>query len=241
MITDAQITIGEIVANDYRTAALFSKLGIDFCCKGYKTLEEVCSKKKLQTNQVIEELNQITLTSVTTDIDYTSWPIEELVDYIEKKHHSYVEEKTPVIREFLNKLCRVHGDRHPELYKINELFMLSAGDLASHMRKEELILFPFIRQMIKSKKDGSILPAPHFGTVQNPIEMMKHDHSAEGERFETISEITNGYLPPADACNTYRITFAMLEEFEKDLHTHIHLENNILFPGVIVLEGEFEA
>lgn len=241
MITDTQITIGEIVTGDYRTAAVFSRFGIDFFCKGYKTLGEVCKKRKLQARQLIKQLNDITATSVRNKKDYASWPTEKLVDYIERKHHSYIEEKTPVIRQFLAELCKSYGDRHPELHKINELFMLTAGDLAAHMRKEELILFPFIRQMIKSKKDGSILPAPHFGSVTNLTDILKGDHYAEGERFEAIAELTNGYIPPADAGNALRMAYVMLHDFEKNLHTHIHLENNILFPRITDLEKEFEA
>ena len=240
MITDTQITIGEIVAQDFRTAAAFSKYGIDFCCKGHRTLEEACQKKSISIAQLVNDLNEIKVSSSGQTADYASWPSDLLIDYIEKKHHRYVEEKTPILRQFLDKLCKVHGDRHPELFKINELFLLSAGDLASHMKKEELILFPFIRQMLKAKDDGRPIHAPHFGTVENPIAMMKDEHNAEGERFDEISKITNQYTPPGDACNTYKATFAMLQEFEEDLHTHIHLENNILFPRAIALEKEFE-
>lgn len=241
MITDTQTTIGEIVAQDFRTAAVFSQYGIDFCCKGHRTIEEVCQKRSVSVAQLLEMLNQVSGSSNGQAVDYASWPTDLLIDYIEKKHHRYVEEKTPVLRQFLDKLCKVHGDRHPELFRINELFMLSAGDLASHMKKEELILFPFIRQMVKAKEDGRPIHAPHFGTVENPIALMKAEHTTEGERFEAIAEITNGYTPPADACNTYKVTFAMLKEFEEDLHTHIHLENNILFPRAIALETEFES
>lgn len=240
MITDTKITIGEIVAEDFRTAAVFSKYGIDFCCKGHRTLEEVCQKKSVSVAELLDVLNQAAGGSNDKTADYASWPSDLLIDYIEKKHHRYVEEKTPVIRQFMAKLCSVHGDRHPELFRINELFMLSAGDLASHMKKEELILFPFIRQMVRAKEKGTSLEPAHFGTVENPIAMMKAEHEAEGGRFEEIATITEGYTPPSDACNTYKVTFAMLQEFEQDLHTHIHLENNILFPRAIALEKELQ-
>ncbi len=240
MITDTKSTIGAIVAEDFRTAAVFSKYGIDFCCKGHRTLEEVCQKKNVSVAELLDVLNQAAGGSNGQTADYASWPSDLLIDYIEKKHHRYVEEKTPVIRQFMAKLCSVHGDRHPELFRINELFMLSAGDLASHMKKEELILFPFIRQMLKAKEKGTPLEPAHFGTVENPIAMMKAEHEAEGGRFEEIATITEGYTPPSDACNTYKVTFAMLQEFEQDLHTHIHLENNILFPRAIALEKELQ-
>jgi len=238
MTVDTKITIGEIVAEDFRTASVFSKYGIDFCCKGHRTLEEVCEKKNITVSELVEELSSVSNTSGGTT-DFLSWPPDLLIDYIEKKHHRYVEEKTPALLQFLNKLCNVHGERHPELFQINELFLGCAGDLAAHMKKEELILFPFIKKMLKAKRDGQPLEVPHFGTVENPVAMMKEEHINEGERFESIAQLTDNYNPPADACSTYRVAFAMLQEFEQDLHTHIHLENNILFPRAIALEKEF--
>ena len=119
------------------------------------------------------------------------------------------------------------------------MFTASAGELAAHMKKEELILFPFIKKMVKAQIDKGAILAPQFGTVENPIAMMMQEHDNEGERFRQIAELTNNYNPPADACNTYRVTFAMLDEFEKDLHLHIHLENNILFPEAAKLEKAF--
>jgi regulator of cell morphogenesis and NO signaling len=136
--------------------------------------------------------------------------------------------------QYLNKLCKVHGEAHPELFEITQLFSESAGDLAAHMKKEELILFPYIRKMLKKSKDGSsVVDTPHFRTVRNPIKMMMGEHENEGERFEKIALLTGNYNPPAEACNTYRVTYALLDEFESDLHKHIHLENNILFPKSI--------
>lgn len=188
---------------------------------------------------MLDKLNAVLHSNTDQSIDYKSWPLDLLIDYIEKKHHRYVEEKIPVLRQFLDKLCNVHAERHPELYKINELFTASANELATHMKKEELILFPFVRKMVSATKSKNPIEAPHFGTVENPITMMMQEHDNEGERFRQIAELTNNYNPPADACNTYRVTFAMLDEFEKDLHLHIHLENNILFPKAIKLEQQF--
>jgi len=240
MITDTQAAIGTIVAEDFRTAAVFSKYGIDFCCKGYRTIEEVCEEHSLSERELLTLLNEAESSLLRETEDYISWPVERLIDHIEDKHHRYVEDKTAVLRMFLNNLCNVHGKKHPELFEINNLFMLSAGDLASHIKKEELILFPFIRQMAKAIEDNRPLHAPHFGTVENPIALMKADHIAEGSRFEEIAAITNGYTPPEDACNTYKATFELLREFQADLHIHIHLENNILFPKAIALEQKFE-
>ena len=234
-ITERSI-IGELVAQSYRTAAVFKKYKIDFCCNGNRTISEACENKNLETASVIQNLELAIQSSSESTTDYKSWPIDLLADYIEKKHHRYVEAKTQEIKPYLDKICRVHGDRHPELLEINELFNEAAGELAAHMKKEELILFPFVRKMAKVKQENTKLEAPHFGTVENPIQMMMHEHTTEGERFRKIEALSNNYTPPADACNTYRVTFALLKEFEADLHLHIHLENNILFPKAIELE-----
>lgn len=232
--------IGEIVAEDFRTAAIFKKYGIDFCCKGGRTIEEACSPKSLDKDQIYSDIENLPKTDGNS-IDFNSWPLDLLADYVEKTHHRYVYEKTPVLQAFLDKLCKVHGGRHPELFEIKELFDASAQDLGAHLKKEELMLFPFIKNMVKAKIDGSAIPQPPFGTVENPVNMMKHEHTVEGERLRQIAELTNEYTPPADACNTYKVTFAMLQDFENDLHKHIHLENNILFPKAIQLEKEFSV
>lgn len=241
METFEELTIGEFVAQDFRTAAIFSKYGIDFCCKGHRTLEEVCDKKNITTDDLLEQLKSVLESKSDSGIDFKSWPLDLLADYIEKTHHRYVSEKTPVLLQFLDKLCKVHGASHPELFEINELFKGCAGELAQHMKKEELILFPFIKKMVNAVLTDELIEQPHFGTVENPIAMMMHEHDAEGERFRKIAMLTNNYTPPADACNTYRVTFSMLNEFEQDLHKHIHLENNILFPKAAALEKAFAA
>ncbi|WP_026038732.1 iron-sulfur cluster repair di-iron protein [Myroides injenensis] len=233
-------TVGSYVAQDFRTAAIFNKYGIDFCCKGGRTLDEVCDKKKIRKADVEDELDRLLSQKAENNIDFRQWPLDLLADYIEKTHHRYVEEKIPVLLQFLNKLCKVHGDRHPELFAINELFIGCAEELSQHLKKEELVLFPFIRKMVDATISGRELDTPHFGSVQNPVAMMMHEHDGEGERFRKIAALTNNYTPPADACNTYKVTYAMLKEFEEDLHKHIHLENNILFPSAVVLEQKFE-
>jgi len=236
---DSKKQIGQFVADDFRTAAVFSNYGIDFCCKGDRIIEDVCDKNGLEVNELLNELDAVINAATDQSIDYKSWPLDLLVDYIEKKHHRYVEEKIPVLLQFLNKLCSVHGGRHPELLKINELFTASANELTAHMKKEELILFPFVKRMISAKDGAGSIESPQFDSVNSPIATMMQEHDNEGERFRQIAELSNNYTPPTDGCNTYKVTFAMLEEFEQDLHLHIHLENNILFPGAIVLEQQF--
>ena len=230
--------IGELVAKDYRTASVFKKYSIDFCCQGNRTIEEACEKKNIDTKKVLEDLVAMMESKSESTTDYQSWPLDLLADYIEKKHHRYVQEKTLEIQPYLDKLCKFHGERHPELLKIKEEFNASAGELAAHMKKEELILFPFIRKMTQAKMENIKVDAAHFGTVINPIQMMMDEHTVEGNRFRKIEELSNNYTPPQDACNTYRVSFSLLKEFEQDLHLHIHLENNILFPKAIEIEKE---
>ncbi|WP_291063756.1 MULTISPECIES: iron-sulfur cluster repair di-iron protein [unclassified Empedobacter] len=232
--------IGEMVAEDFRTAAVFKKYGIDFCCRGGRTIEDACKDKTVDAETIYNELENIPNQS-NNNIDFKSWPLDLLVEYVEKTHHAYVEEKTPILLAFLDKLCKVHGERHPELFEINKLFNETAQELSAHLKKEELILFPFIKKMANAKRKGSTIEAPAFGTIENPVHMMEHEHTTEGDRVAKISALSNQYTPPADGCNTYKVAYAMLQEFENDLHTHIHIENNILFPKSIELEKEFNS
>ena len=169
-------TIGEYVAKDFRTAAIFSKYGIDFCCKGNRTIKEACEKKKLDFVQIENELRQLLETKSDGAIDFRSWPTDLLIDYIEKTHHRYVTEKSAVLVAFLDKLGKVHGQNHPELFEIGGLFNGCATELAQHMKKEEQILFPFIKKMENAIRLGQTIEPPHFGTVENPIAMLKEDH-----------------------------------------------------------------
>jgi regulator of cell morphogenesis and NO signaling len=224
----AEKKVGKIVADNFRTAKVFTEYGIDFCCKGGIKLSEACETRGLDTEKVIEELLQVFQTADSTN--YLGMGMAELVDHIVKVHHSYVENTIPALKFYLDKINRVHGDRHPELEEIKNQFFEAADALTVHMKKEEFILFPYIKAMEEAMKNDFHLSAPHFGHIDNPIAMMEHEHDTEGERFRKISALSNSYTPPSDACQTYRVAFAMLEEFENDLHTHIHLENNILFP-----------
>lgn len=234
-ITD-HLTIGEIVARDYRTAAVFKSLNIDFCCKGNRSLKEICETKHLDVDEMLASLKRAMENKDVSTPDFQSWPLDLLADYIEKTHHRYVTQTAPVLQQYLEKVCRVHGKDHPELHEIAGEFNVAAEELGSHMCKEEVILFPHIRKLVTAKLQSTSLQRPAFATVQHPITMMMQEHDTEGERFRRISELSNHFTPPADACNTYKVAFATLKEFEEDLHRHIHLENNILFPGAIALE-----
>ena len=231
-------TIGQLVAQDYRTAAVFKKYGIDFCCNGGRTVEEACRKKNTDTGRVLGEIAAVMAQTENTADDYKAWPLDMLSQYIEQKHHRYVEKQIPVLQAYLAKLCKVHGNAHPELHEIHALFNASAAELSVHMKKEELLLFPQVRKMVAARSAGNLAFAPPFGSFQNPIRMMMLEHSGEGDRFRKISELSHQYTVPPDGCNTYRVTYALLKEFENDLHLHIHLENNILFPGAVEMESQ---
>jgi len=230
-------TIGEVVAKDFRTAAVFSKNKIDFCCGGHKTIAEACATKQIDPAALEAALDAVMRVKADSQIDFNAWPLDLLIDYIVKTHHRYVVEKSAAILPYLHKLCKVHGERHPELFEITQLFNECADALAQHMQKEEQILFPYIARMVEAQLKGTALTPPPFGTVGNPIRMMEHEHESEGLRLQKIAELSANYTPPEDACGTYRVTYAMLDEFEQDLHKHIHLENNILFPKALAMEG----
>lgn len=238
MSTILEKNIGQIVADDYRTARVFKTYGIDFCCKGNRSLSEASGSQRIPVEQLAAELEDVINAPVQRSDDYQSWPIDLLANYIERIHHQYVRDQSEDLTEFLQKLCKVHGRQHPELISIQKLFLESVGDLADHMQKEEMILFPRIREMVNLQLKKKPLTPPKFGTVQNPIRMMMHEHDNEGERFRQIARLSNNYTPPGDACNTYKVTYALLREFEENLHLHVHLENNILFPKAIALEEE---
>lgn len=239
MIASEEKNIGEFVAEDYRAAQVFKNHQIDFCCNGNRPLAQVCSEHELDEHQLRQELEEATTNSKEDNTDYASWPMDLLADYVEKTHHRYVEKQTPILKEYLDKICQVHGKQHPELLEIKELFNQTAGAMAAHMKKEELILFPFIKKMVQAKDNNTPLKQPSFQTVENPVALMKEDHDAEGERFRKIANLSKNYTPPEDACNTYKVSFGLLQEFESDLHKHIHLENNILFPKAVKLEKTF--
>jgi len=228
--------IAEFVAEDYRAAAVFESFGIDFYCKDRRTVEEVCEKKCLNPIKVFEALKKVSKTEHCSDKNLEKWPIDLLADFIEKKHHRYVEERIPILLKYLVKLCKVHGDHHPELLDVYRNFCESASDLTAHLLREELVLFPYIRKMVQLGKEGRSLDDANFRAVKTPVLMMMEEHEAEGEKFEKIAKLTSGYRVPAGTCNTYKTTYLLLAEFEENLQRHIHLENDMLFPKALAFE-----
>ncbi len=227
--------VGEVVSSNFKVAEIFEKYGIDFCCKGGMSLDAACQSKNIDPELFIKELtSSISIKSDPTQ-NFLDWPLDLLADYIEKKHHRYIREKTPMIQTYLTKLVNAHGSRYPQLIEVQHLFEQSVLDMHVHMRKEEMILFPYIRNKVQSiSKSGS---GNLFTSIQTPVNILKQDHEIEGSRFEKIAELTNQFEPSAAACITHKVCLSMLKEFELDLHHHIHLENNILFPKALALEN----
>lgn len=230
-------SVGEVVRANYNTARVFEKFKIDYCCGGEISIKEACNREKVDPDALLSQLEE-TMLHVNRNSRYLeNLPPSGLCDYIVEIHHSYINETAPFLRQKLRKLCEVHGEHHPELFKVQEMFNEAAGNLATHMKKEELVLFPYIHKMVDLKSNGKYI-TDEPGSILSPIRAMLEEHQAEGDRFKTLSELTHQYRVPADGCNTYQITYKSLAEFESDLHRHIHLENNVLFPKSIELEKE---
>ena len=229
-------TLGQIAARDLRKAAIFKKHGLDFCCGGKKTVKEACAEKGLDVTRIEHELQQADYNPVMRPLPFNDWSLGFLADYIENTHHTYVKKTLPDIRTYATKVARVHGNRHPELIAIHQLVEEINTELSAHLLKEEKVLFPYIKQLASASTNSQDAPFSHFGTVQNPINMMEMEHEIVGKNLESIRALSNDYTLPEDACASYSLLYRMLDEFEDDLHTHIHLENNILFPKALDLE-----
>jgi regulator of cell morphogenesis and NO signaling len=227
-------TVGEIVATDFRAASVFEHFGIDFCCGGRRSIAEACHNVAADPAVVERALAALPPVPEHDDSDVTQWPLDRLIDHILTTHHAYVRSSLPTIARYLAKLVDVHGARHPELARTATSFDQMSRDLLQHMMKEERVLFPYIRELAASR-DATRTQSP-FGTVENPIRMMEREHREAGDEMRLIRELTSGYAPPADACTTYRVCLAELAQFERDLHRHVHLENNVLFPAAVQLE-----
>ncbi|MTI40448.1 iron-sulfur cluster repair di-iron protein [Fulvivirga lutimaris] len=223
--------VGDLVVSNYKYADVFMKYGIDFCCGGGVSLRNSCDKNQVNLDEVVSELNRIESEPLVQN--ESKMTLDELIDHIESKHHAYVRESLPILRSYSDKVAKVHGAKYNELLEIRGLLNDLENDLMPHLNKEEVILFPYIRQMLG---DSSLLTLP-INSVRNPIEVMLHEHDTAGDILKHIKVLTNSYRLPEDACTTFIAFYRLLEEFEKDLYRHIHLENNILFPKAIELEN----
>jgi regulator of cell morphogenesis and NO signaling len=230
-------TIGDIVANDYRAAAIFEDFGIDFCCGGRRSFADACALASADPDALMDALRALA-PDAAAGAEAISWPMDRLIDHIVNVHHAFVRDALPRIADHLAKLVAVHGERHPELSRVMATYETVSDELMQHMMKEEQILFPYVRDLAaqQSKADASIVSP--FGTVENPIRMMEREHRDAADGLGDIRDLTRDYTAPDDGCQTYRVTMEELAAFERDLHRHVHLENNVLFPRAIAMERQ---
>lgn len=216
-------TVGELVAERPGRSRIFQALGIDFCCQGGRLLAEACKTKGISAATVLEQLQAELADKNTPDQNPAELPPKELVDYIVETHHGYLRSEFPRLRAMSERVAKVHGGHTPTLVEVLEVFLGLEAELNSHMMKEEQILFPAIVAMTQGEA------APR--SLDGPISVMLREHDDAGAALSRLRELTGGFQPPAEACNTYRALFAGLQELEEDLHRHIHLENSVLFPA----------
>lgn len=229
MQVTGETTVGEIVTADFRTAAVFHEFGIDFCCGGGVTLREACQERNIDEDAVLTAVER-SCAQPGSGPRFEAWDPDTLIVYIVGIHHAYVKRALPSITAHTQKISAVHGGRHPELREVARLAEEVAAEMTSHMAKEERILFPYISALAEAARHGQPAPVAPFGSVDNPIRLMEEEHKSAGDAMARIRALTMGYVAPEDGCTTYTVCLQELEAFELDLHTHVHLENNLLFP-----------
>lgn len=236
----ANTTLGTIVANNISLANTLYRYNLDFCCGGGETLETACKNNQLDLNEVIQALNTEPMADYATALQFNAWSTDLLIDYILKFHHDYIRMEGPKTLDLLNKVCLAHSDKNPELLEVKKLFIASLEDLFNHLAKEEQILFPMIYELIEAKNKNQELPPFHCGSIENPINVMEMEHTGEGDRYRLIAELTNNYSTPAHGCESYLAVMNRLKQFEQNLHIHIHVENNIIFPRGVQLQNSLK-
>ena len=231
-------TVREVAAENPTATRVFERFGIDYCCGGNQPLEQVCERTGVSFEEVVHalEMEEETARTASQVHDWQVEPLSELITHIRNTHHTYTREETVRLTALLQKVCSVHGKNHPELHGIRETFARLSQELTTHLMKEEMVLFPYIERMEEAViQRDPVLPGP-FGNVQNPVAMMEHEHDSAAAALRSIRKASNDFTPPADACVSYQTLYKALAAFEADLHQHIHLENNILFPRAIAME-----
>ena len=238
----SSLSLAQIVNSNHKAASVFEKYHLDFCCKGKRSLEQACTEQQLTVSQITGELENLFANEGNTKaIDFEKMNLAQLCDYIVQTHHAYVKNEMPQIYAYLEKVSSKHGERHPELYKIFQTFAAVKEEMEGHMNKEELVLFPRIKELQKIAADENGNLQLNITYLQSPITVMEQEHDHAGTLLNDIRTLSNDYTPPQDACTTYRLCFAALKAFELDLHHHVHLENNILFPKAIRMFGELQT
>ncbi|MEZ6131252.1 MAG: iron-sulfur cluster repair di-iron protein [Planctomycetaceae bacterium] len=228
--------VGDWVATHPATSRVFEQHRIDYCCGGERSLEEACWSAEVDVQAVFVELNDVLSRGQSDDdIDFTSLSLADMCDQIDSTHHQYLRSELPRLTQLVEKVVSVHGDQHAWLTQLAESFRQLREELVPHMMKEEQILFPAIRTIEQTRS----VPAFQFGSVDNPIRMMEHEHDAAGQALKTIRETSSDFKLPEGGCNTFRAMLDGLHELESDLHRHIHKENNVLFPRASRMAEEF--
>lgn len=230
-------TLAEIVSSNPQAAIVFEKYRLDFCCKGKRTLVEACQEKSIQPAKILYEL-QSTIEERANDGPISSFEtnsLSELIKYIQEKHHLFTKNELSRLMVYLEKIADKHGTRHPELVRILQLFGLLKIELLNHLAIEDEELFPQIIQLELFSITAGSLITTNTDSFENNFKSLEQDHNKAGEFLSEIRDLTRNYCAPADACTTYKLAFASIEAFERDLHQHIHLENNILFPRAMAL------
>ena len=237
----SSLSLAQIVNNNHQAASVFEKYHLDFCCKGKRSLKQACTEQQLSVSKVTEDLENISAKDNNSAVDFEKMNLTQLADYIVQTHHAYVKNEMPQIYAYLHKVASKHSERHPELVKIFQTFSAVKEEMEGHMKKEELILFPRIKELEKLVDDENANLQLNITYLQSPITVMEQEHDHAGSLLNDIRILSNDYTPPQDACTTYRLSFAALKAFELDLHQHVHLENNILFPKAINMFRELQT
>jgi len=232
-------SVGELAAQCPGATREFEKLGIDYCCGGSRTLGEACAEAKISVEQALSRLQEgLAATQRKDERNWQAASLADLIAHISGTHHVFVRTECPRIENLTAKVVSVHGKNHPELLQVQETFSGLAGELSVHLMKEEQVLFPFVIRLEEAAIAGEPAPPAMFGTVINPVRMMMAEHDGAGDALKKLRAVTNDYALPADACISYTTLYDALKAFEADLHQHIHLENNILFPRAVALEAK---
>jgi len=231
------MTVREVAMELPQSTRLFEKLRIDYCCGGHKPLAEACASAGVDVDEVMEMLADVTQSEDTAALDFQNASLPELITHILDTHHVFTKSEMERLQSLTDKVIGAHGANHPELLHVRELWQRLCADLKPHMFKEEQILFPYMIALAQSADHKWAAPFAPFGTVNNPIRMMMREHDTAGEILRELRALTSDYKAPADACISYQTLYQALENFERDLHQHIHLENNILFPKALAMES----
>lgn len=233
-------TVRELALEIPAATRVFEKMGIDYCCGGQRSLSEACADAGVDFRDLQIELT-LAAHAQSSEPNFQTTTLENLINHIVIKHHSFTRREIARLNALLDKVCMAHGDNHPELLEIYVSFRELGADLETHMTKEERVLFPYVIRMEAAARQQVPLFRPPFGTVANPVRMMMLEHDRAGELLKKIRKLSSDYATPADVCLSYKTLYAALEDLEKDLHQHIHLENNILFPKAVEMEPTVEG